>query len=90
MVEILDKPFQAIEQAIVHTLETCPPELAVDIYQNGLMVTGGGAQLRGVKERLEASIQLPVHIDSHALTSVSKGLSKMLGNLKAYKGVLVS
>jgi rod shape-determining protein MreB len=90
MSEVLDKPINEIERAIRQTLETCPPELAADIYQNGLMITGGGAQLRGLKERLELKIKLPVTVDSNALTSVSRGLAKVLGDMNKYKGVLIS
>lgn len=86
---ILDKSISAIEHAIIQTLETCPPELAADIYQNGLHVTGGNALLRGLKERFEARIKLPVHIDSEALLSVSKGVQQVLCNENQYKGVLL-
>ncbi len=58
--QVLDTPFRLIEEQIIHALEVCPPELSADIYQNGIHVTGGGSLLRGLKERLENSIQVPV------------------------------
>lgn len=85
---ILEKSITAIEHSIVKTLETCPPELAADIYQNGIHVTGGNAFLRGLKERFEAKIKLTVHIDHDALRSVSKGVSKALQDPKKFKSVL--
>jgi rod shape-determining protein MreB len=90
IVQILDKHIIAIEDAIINTLESCPPELAADIYKNGLTVTGGGAHLRGLKERLQQRIKLPVFIDANALTSVSRGLAKVLRDMKKYKSILVS
>jgi rod shape-determining protein MreB len=90
IVGILERPMSDIEQAIVQTLENCPPELAADIYQNGLMVTGGCAQLRGLKERLAAKMKLPIYIDSDALTSVSRGLASALANMPKYKSILFS
>jgi rod shape-determining protein MreB len=85
---ILEKSFSSIEHAILQTLEICPPELAADIYQNGLHVTGGNAFLRGIKERLELKVKLPVHIDEDALISVSKGAAQMLRDTKKYKSIL--
>jgi len=88
VVHILEKSVGAIEHAIVQTLETCPPELAADIYQNGIHVTGGNALLRGLKERFEAKIKLPVYIDEQPLLSVSKGVSKALKDTKKFRNVL--
>ena len=86
---ILEKSIASIERSIVQTLETCPPELAADIYQNGMHLTGGGSLLRGIKERFERNIKLPVHLDEHALSSVSRGIASVLANPKKYSGVLI-
>ncbi|HWA33505.1 MAG TPA: rod shape-determining protein [Cyclobacteriaceae bacterium] len=86
---VLDKSIRSIEEDILHTLEACPPELAADIWTNGVYVTGGGALLRGLKERLEASIQLKVHIDPQPLVSVSKGISKALANPEKFKNLFI-
>ncbi|MBX2946760.1 MAG: rod shape-determining protein [Cyclobacteriaceae bacterium] len=86
---ILEKSISAIERGIIQTLETCPPELAADIYQNGMHLTGGGALLRGIKDRFEHTIKLPVHVDKHALSSVSKGIAGVLANPKKYAAVLI-
>ncbi len=86
---ILNKSIRSIEEDILHTLEACPPELAADIWTNGVYVTGGGALLRGLKERLEASIQLRVQIDQHPLLSVSKGISKALASPDKFKNLFI-
>jgi rod shape-determining protein MreB len=85
---ILDKSITSIEHSIVQTLETCPPELAADIYETGLYVTGGGAMLRGLKSRLESRINLKVHIDNEAMYAVTRGISKVLKNPRKYGSVL--
>ncbi|NOT74691.1 MAG: rod shape-determining protein [Cyclobacteriaceae bacterium] len=87
--EVLNKSITSIEESIVQTLETCPPELAGDIYSNGIYVTGGGALLRGLKERLETTIGLKTHIDQHPLLSVTKGISKTLSDPSKFKSILV-
>src|SRR5690606_27744344 len=86
--EILDKSVTSVEHSIIQTLETCPPELAADIYESGLFVTGGGAMLRGLKPRLESRINLKVHIDKDAMFAVTRGISKVLKNPRKYSGVL--
>jgi rod shape-determining protein MreB len=86
--DILDKSFLRIEMSIQQTLEHCPPELASDIYKSGMYVTGGNAQLRGLKERLENKFKIPIHIDGEALFSVSKGISKIISEPVKYQSVL--
>ncbi|MCU0418389.1 MAG: rod shape-determining protein [Cyclobacteriaceae bacterium] len=86
---VLEKPFQAIEQGIVHTLEVCPPELAADLYQNGIHITGGGALLRGIQKRLEVVLGLPIHLDPQPLLSVSHGIRQALREPARFKGVLI-
>jgi rod shape-determining protein MreB and related proteins len=85
---ILEKSVSAIERSVVQTLETCPPELAGDIYQNGMHLTGGSSLLRGFKERFEKNIGLKVHVDPYALSSVSRGIAKVLAQPDKFAGVL--
>ena len=87
--QVLDKPFRLIEEQIIHALEVCPPELSADIYQTGIHVTGGGSLLRGLKERLENSIQVPVTLDKEPLLAVSKGASKILSDPKQHQAILM-
>lgn len=86
---ILEKSITAIEHSVIQTLETCPPELAGDIYHNGIHITGGNAMLRGLRERFEYKIRMPVHIDSQPLLSVSKGIAATLGETKKFKSILI-
>lgn len=85
---ILDKPMSSIEHRVIQTLETCPPELAADIYENGIHITGGGALLRGLKKRFESKINLQVHIDPDPMYAVSKGIAKVLREPQKNKSVL--
>jgi rod shape-determining protein MreB len=86
---ILEKSMSSIERSIIQTLETCPPELAADIYQNGMHITGGSSLLRGLKQRFEKIMKLPVHLDEQPLSSVSRGIARVLANPKKFTGVLI-
>ena len=86
---VLEKSISAIELGLIQTLETCPPELASDIYLTGVHVTGGNALLRGLPERLQRKLKLPVHVDDNPLQSVSKGVAAVLRDPKKYRGVLM-
>ncbi len=86
---VLDKSLSAIETAIIQTLETCPPELAADIYESGIHLTGGSALLRGLRERLEKRIKLAVHVDSDPLRSVTRGIGKALHQPRQYQSILL-
>ena len=86
---VLEKSLSAIELGLIQTLETCPPELASDIYGNGIYVTGGNALLRGLQDRLQRKLKLPVNIDDDPLRSVSKGIAAVLRDPKKYKSVLM-
>lgn len=86
---ILEKSVSSIERSIIQTLETCPPELAADIYQNGMHITGGSSLLRGLKQRFEKNMKLPVHLDEQPLSSVSRGIARVLANPKKFTGVLI-
>lgn len=87
--DVLEKSMSAVELGIIQTLETCPPELASDIYGSGLYITGGNAQLRGLQDRLQRKLKLPVNIDDTPLGSVSKGVATVLRNPRKYRSVLL-
>lgn len=86
---ILEKSVSAIEHSIIQTLETCPPELASDILQNGIHVTGGNARLRGLKDRFEKKIKVPVHVDPNALLSVGRGIAQTLNDPAKFGSILL-
>jgi len=82
--EALDKSIFKIEEAILRALESTPPEIASDIYRNGLYLTGGGALLRGLDKRISQKIKLPVHVADDPLKSVVRGTGLALKNYKRY------
>ncbi len=77
----LDKSISKIEGAILRALEITPPELAADIYQNGIYLTGGGALLRGLDKRISQKTKLEVHIAEDPLRAVVRGTGIALKNI---------
>lgn len=86
--QTLDHSISKIEQAILRTLEECPPELAGDIYESGIHLTGGTSLLRGLRDRIAAKIRVPVHSDPEALLSVAKGMVLILKDPVKYRSLL--
>lgn len=80
----LDNSIQKIEEAILKALEVTPPELASDIYKTGLYLTGGGALLRGLQERVAAKTKLPVVVADDPLRAVVRGTGLALRNTEQY------
>ncbi|MBP6793994.1 MAG: rod shape-determining protein [Saprospiraceae bacterium] len=80
----LDKSIAKIEDAVLKALESTPPELAADIYKNGLYLTGGGALLRGLDKRLSAKTKLPVRVADDPLRAVVRGTGLALKNSDRY------
>lgn len=86
--EALAEPVSAIIDAVRQTLEQTPPELAADILDRGIIMTGGGALLRGLDRRLVEETSLPVIVADDPLTCVVRGTGKVLGNITEYQKVL--
>ena len=82
--ESLDKSVSKIEEAVLKALEDTPPELAADIYRNGIYLTGGGALLRGLDERLAKKTKLNVHVAEDPLKAVVRGTGLALKNTDNY------
>jgi len=82
-----DTLFQIIS-AIKRALERTPPELSSDILDRGIILTGGGALLKGLDEILREETNLPVHVAEEPITSVVLGTGIVLENLKGYSSVL--
>ncbi len=78
----INESIQKLEAAIHQVLEHTPPELAADIYQNGIYITGGGSLLRGLPERISKRISLDVHIAQDPLRTVARGTAVTLKNIK--------
>ncbi|MGZ4582203.1 MAG: rod shape-determining protein, partial [Nocardioidaceae bacterium] len=86
----LEEPLHAITDAVRTTLDQTPPELAGDIMDRGLVLTGGGALLRGLDERLRHETGMPVHVAEDPLVSVAMGAGKCVEEFEALQQVLVS
>ena len=78
----------AITNAIIGTLDQLPPELAGDIVDRGIVLTGGGSLLRGLDEYLRERLNLPVNVAPNALFSVAEGTRKILESFDVYSTVL--
>ena len=78
-----------IIEAVRQTLERTPPELSADILDRGVMLTGGGALLKGLDERIKMETNLPVHVAEDPLTAVVMGTGKVIDNLSDYQKVLI-
>lgn len=85
----IDKTISMIEEAVIKTLESCPPELASDIFTNGINLTGGGAALRGLDKRLESKTKLRVNVCENNLHSVINGTGISLKKIKQMKHLLL-
>lgn len=76
--EALAEPLRCIIEAIKTTLETTPPELSGDIFDHGIMLTGGGALLRGLDELISQHTHMPVFVAERPLDCVVDGTGKRL------------
>ncbi|MFH1760305.1 MAG: rod shape-determining protein [bacterium] len=88
--EALNEPVNSIVEAVKQALEQTPPELSADILDKGIIISGGGAQLRGLEERLRQETNLPVNLIDEPMACVVKGTSKILENLDKYRKVLLN
>ena len=79
---VLEEPVSQIVSAVKETLEVTLPELAADIIDRGVYLTGGASQLRGLRELLEQEIGLPVIIPDNATDCVAIGTSIKLRRAK--------
>lgn len=76
--EALEEPIAKMIQAVKDTLDETPPDLASDLMEYGITLTGGGGMLRGLDERLRAEIGVPVHVSETALINVVEGCAMVL------------
>jgi len=88
--QAIEEPLHAIVDAVRTTLDKTPPELAGDIMDRGLVLTGGGALLRGLDERVRHETGMPVHVADDPLHSVAMGAGKCVEEFEALHQVLVS
>ena len=83
--EALRPTIDLIVGAVRDALERIPPELAADIFDHGVVLTGGGSLLRNLDHRLREDTELPVQLAEDPLTSVVRGAGRMLSNIGLLK-----
>ena len=86
----LEEPVSAVVDAVKVTLDKTPPELAADIMEQGIVLTGGGALLHGIDARLQHETGMPIVIAPDPLHAVAIGSGQSLEEFDALKGVLFS
>jgi len=86
--EAMSETVDIIVEAVRQALERTPPELASDILERGIILTGGGALLRGMDKKLREDTNLPVNVADDPLTCVVRGTGTVLENLAQYSKVL--
>ena len=88
--EALAETVETIVEAVRMTLERTPPELAADILERGIVMTGGGSLLRGFDRRLQEETGMPVRLADDPETCVVRGTGLALETLDLFNGALIS
>lgn len=88
--QALSEPLQAILESIHTTLEKTPPELAADIMEKGIVLTGGGSLLKNIDQYIAKHVRIPISIAENPLTCVARGTGKALENPKLFKLLTVN
>ena len=83
--EALSEPVTAIVEKVKRVLEQTPPELAADIIERGIVLTGGGALLRGLDKLLTAATGIPVYVAEDPLSCVAIGTGRALEEWSAIR-----
>jgi rod shape-determining protein MreB len=87
--KLLNSSILKITKAIRQSLEKIPPELSADILDRGVMLTGGGALLKGLDDRIRIETNLPVHVAEDPLTAVVRGTGKVIDDFNEFSNVLI-
>jgi rod shape-determining protein MreB len=85
----VEEPVNLIVDAVKNTLDKCPPELAGDVMDRGIALTGGGALLRGLESRIREETGMPVQVADNPLDSVVLGTGKCVEDFETLRQVLV-
>jgi rod shape-determining protein MreB len=88
--EALEEPVSAIVDSVKTTLDKTPPELAADIMEQGIVITGGGALLHGLDVRLQVETGMPIVIADNPLYSVAIGSGQCLEEFHVLRQVLAN
>ena len=87
--DAISEPIAQIVEALKAALEQTPPELAADIVDRGIVMTGGGALLRGLDTRLKEETNLPINVVDDPLLCVVLGAGKVLDDVRLYDRILM-
>jgi len=87
--EALSETVATMIEAIKRLFERTAPELAADIAERGIFLTGGGALLKGLDEKISKTVDLPVYVVPDPLECVVKGAGKVLDDVDRYREVLI-
>lgn len=87
--DALAEPINAIVEAVRRALEQTPPELSADLMDKGIVMTGGGSQLRGLDALLRLETNLPVNVIDDPMVCVCKGTARILEDMGKYYKVLM-
>ncbi len=82
--KVINPAYEEVVKLIAAVLKDTPPELSADIFQNGILLTGGGALVRGVEDFISKRIKVPVKVVSNPLTCVAEGSKYLLKNRGDY------
>ena len=88
--QALQEPLSAIIETVTRTLERAQPELAADLVDNGIVLAGGGAMLRGIESVISQATGLDVRIADDPITCVARGTSIYLEHLEEWKQTMDS
>ena len=86
----IDKNIDLIIDEIKLTMEEIEPEVAADIYETGIYLSGGGAGIRILKEKIEKQLKLKVTVSDDAIHSVVNGIAIVLDDFDRYKNIIIS
>lgn len=84
MIEALEEPLNVVMEAIHSVMERTPPELAADVAENGICMTGGGCLLYGMDRLLSERLKVPCYVAEDAISCVAIGTGKVLENIDLF------
>lgn len=87
--EAITHSIATLVDAIKEVLESTPPEVVSDIMRRGIVLVGGGSQIRGLRDLLEKEIQMPIHMDDEPNTAVIRGTGVILENIANFREILI-
>lgn len=88
--EAISRSLRMIIDNIKSTIEITPPELVADIFEKGMILSGGGAMLKDLNKLINQETKIPVHIADDPLTAVARGAGIVLDDLESLKEILAS